>query len=410
MEVVSNRRSHTKSRYGCLQCKKKRIKCDEKKPSCDRCTRTGAKCSFITENCSLVVITASHSKFAQNRNRLDASATSHVATEAKTHKKQEFDNEAPISSKVPVEMNFTAAERHRFRLMNHYVHFTYQSLIEITTTNEDAFLIWRSFVPYLAFEHDFLLQGLLGLSSLHLALSQPYQQRESIANAVQHYGNALALARPHLSNVTEYQIDAIFVFSYIVALYSFGIHRIFPSQLSPLAKIIEVMKLIHGTSVIAKLGSDWLDQTLLGLLRSYQFIKYSQNLSPELEDSLAQLRQRIYTTTGRTAHREAYISAISLVRESFLRVVSGQSPQKVMGLFPVLVDPMLLIMVRLGDPLALAILAHYAVILYWLRGHIWLEGWGEQILDTVRQVLPSDWHVCIAWALEEVSGSHPEVS
>ncbi|KAK9366257.1 hypothetical protein V1509DRAFT_648909, partial [Lipomyces kononenkoae] len=58
---------------------------------------------------------------------------------------------------------------------------------------------------------------------------------------------------------------------------------------------------------------------------------------------------------------------------------------------------------------ALAILAHYAVILHWLRGHIWLDGWGEEIVDAVRQVLSSGWHACIAWVLKEVADSHTEV-
>ncbi|KAK9367907.1 hypothetical protein V1509DRAFT_640144 [Lipomyces kononenkoae] len=409
MQVVSQRRPHTKSRYGCLQCKKKRTKCDEKKPSCGRCSRTGVKCSFITQTCSLVVITAPHLQFAQTRNTVDATATSRIAIEAKIHKKKGFDHEASISSNnVPVEVNFTAAERHCFRLMNHYVHFTYPSLIELTHKSEDMALIWRTVVPHLAVEHDFLLQGLLGLSSLHLVLSQPYRRRENIANSVQHYGNAIALARPHLSNVTEYEINGIFVFSYIIALYSFGIHRIFPSQLSPLAKLIEVMSLIRGIYSIAELGSDWLDQTPLVSLKRYELINYLQNLSPELEDSLAQLRQRTYTTIGTTAHTSAYRSAISLVRESFLVVLSGHSAQKAMALFPILVESKLMIMVRLGEPLALAILAHYAVILHWLRGHIWLEGWGEEIVHAISQVLPSDWHVCIAWALQEVASSHPE--
>ncbi|KAK9311116.1 hypothetical protein V1524DRAFT_443526 [Lipomyces starkeyi] len=409
MQVVSTRRSHTKSRHGCLQCKKKRAKCDEEKPSCSRCARTGTECSFLVQNCSLVIITASHSKLAQNGDKVDAKTSSHIPTSAKTREKQGFDNEACISrNKVLVEMNFTAAERRRFKLMNHYVHFTCQSLAGLTLNTENGLWIWRAFVPQLTFEHEFLLHGLLGLSSLHIALSQPYRQRESIEIAVQHYDIALALCRPHLSNITEYQINALFAFSYIVALYSFGIHRIFPSQLSPLAKINEILTLIRGTSVIANLGSRWLDQTPLGSLKTPQSVKSIQNLPPELEDALSQLSQRTNTTIGTTAQRQACIDAIRLVRHSFLLALSGHSVQKTIALFPILIDSELLIMVRLAEPLALAILAHYAVILHWLRGHIWLEGWGEQTLDAVRQALPPDWHVCIAWALEEVGGGHAE--
>ncbi|KAK9239380.1 hypothetical protein V1525DRAFT_398651 [Lipomyces kononenkoae] len=405
MQVVCRRRPHTKSRHGCLQCKKKRTKCDEGKPSCNRCARTGAACSFLAQNCSLVVITASHSKLAQKSNKVNAKAFS------KTHKNQGLDNDARTSSnKVLVEMNFTAAERHRFRLMNHYLNFTYQSLTKLTLNNADGVWIWRAFVPQLAFEHEFLLEALLGLSSLHLALSQPYRQSESIEHAVQHYDKALALGRPHLSNITEYQINALFVFSFVVTGYSLGIHRIFPSQVGPLVKINEIMTLLRGASMIANLGSQWLDQTPLISLKRPHETEYTQSLSPELEDILAQLSKRINTTIGTAAGRQAYINAIALVRHSFLLAISGQSVQKTMALFPILIDMEFLAMVHLGEPLALTILAHYGVILYWLRGHVWLEGWGKLTLDAVRQALPTNWHVCIAWALQEVGDGQAERS
>ncbi|KAL3457424.1 hypothetical protein BJX64DRAFT_293200 [Aspergillus heterothallicus] len=40
------RRTHTKSRAGCLTCKKRRVKCDETRPTCRRCIRTGWSCSW----------------------------------------------------------------------------------------------------------------------------------------------------------------------------------------------------------------------------------------------------------------------------------------------------------------------------------------------------------------------------
>ncbi|KAL3490509.1 hypothetical protein BJX62DRAFT_238145 [Aspergillus germanicus] len=40
------RRTHTKSRAGCLTCKKRRVKCDETRPSCRNCIRTGWSCSW----------------------------------------------------------------------------------------------------------------------------------------------------------------------------------------------------------------------------------------------------------------------------------------------------------------------------------------------------------------------------
>ncbi|RBQ75261.1 hypothetical protein FVER14953_20260 [Fusarium verticillioides] len=40
------RRGHTKSRRGCYNCKRRRIKCQETRPACGHCTKTGLKCEY----------------------------------------------------------------------------------------------------------------------------------------------------------------------------------------------------------------------------------------------------------------------------------------------------------------------------------------------------------------------------
>ncbi|CEI62247.1 unnamed protein product [Fusarium venenatum] len=42
----NNRRSHTKSRTGCLTCKRRHIRCDESYPQCQNCTKHKVKCAF----------------------------------------------------------------------------------------------------------------------------------------------------------------------------------------------------------------------------------------------------------------------------------------------------------------------------------------------------------------------------
>ncbi|KAI2634238.1 hypothetical protein GGS26DRAFT_552937 [Hypomontagnella submonticulosa] len=40
------RRGHTKSRRGCFNCKRRRIKCQETRPACGHCVKTGLKCEY----------------------------------------------------------------------------------------------------------------------------------------------------------------------------------------------------------------------------------------------------------------------------------------------------------------------------------------------------------------------------
>ncbi|KAF5694498.1 hypothetical protein FDENT_1110 [Fusarium denticulatum] len=40
------RKGHTKSRWGCLNCKRRRVKCQETTPSCDNCNRLNLRCEY----------------------------------------------------------------------------------------------------------------------------------------------------------------------------------------------------------------------------------------------------------------------------------------------------------------------------------------------------------------------------
>lgn len=40
------RKGHTKSRKGCFNCKKRKIKCQETRPSCSNCVRTELECQY----------------------------------------------------------------------------------------------------------------------------------------------------------------------------------------------------------------------------------------------------------------------------------------------------------------------------------------------------------------------------
>lgn len=43
---ASGRRGHSKSRLGCLNCKRRRVKCNELRPTCSPCRRLGLLCDY----------------------------------------------------------------------------------------------------------------------------------------------------------------------------------------------------------------------------------------------------------------------------------------------------------------------------------------------------------------------------
>lgn len=48
VKQYATRRTHKKSRAGCLTCRQKRVKCDERQPSCMYCSRRNLDCTYET--------------------------------------------------------------------------------------------------------------------------------------------------------------------------------------------------------------------------------------------------------------------------------------------------------------------------------------------------------------------------
>jgi hypothetical protein len=47
------RKGHTKSRNGCINCKRRRVKCPETFPECENCMRLGMKCEYSTRRITM---------------------------------------------------------------------------------------------------------------------------------------------------------------------------------------------------------------------------------------------------------------------------------------------------------------------------------------------------------------------
>ena len=311
---------------------------------------------------------------------------------------------------VPIQPQFTIAEVDQLRLMNHYAQSTSKSIASLTSVNLESLPLWRVTVPQLAFEYDFLLHGLLGISSLHLALTQPSLRHKHSLLAIRHYNMGISKFHPHLTNVTADNVDALFAFSCIIALYSFGIHCIVDHHMTRLAKIHEVLMLIRGTGVIVRSGGHWLKDGSWEAMMSQYTADPKQKLSDEIEDVVAELSRRAHTTVTAAAKSDTYLGAIAALRLAILMAIARPQITMTIVKFPLLVQPEFLELLCIGDPLALAILSNYAVTLHWIREHIWIGSWGKQVVDAVRDALPLEWHKCIAWAIKETESGPDEVA
>jgi hypothetical protein len=284
------------------------------------------------------------------------------------------------------------------RLMHHFAISTSSS---ISNSPTEA-LLMRDIVPALAFEHDFLLSIILAVTALHLAKLHPSAINSNAA--MKHHSRALTLIRPHLLHVTPDNVSALFSFSVLIACYSFGIHE--TPCLDPLGEIIDVFTLLRGIGDIVRVGAEWLKQ---GPFAQKSVLPTpsnpTANLSLKAEAAILLLSKHGSELVTDPAARSAYTAAIGMVRDAFL--LSAEKPRDMASVLPlpILVPAEFMEMLRKRDMLALVILAYYGVALHWLRDHIWLKGWGKEVVDAVKNAVEPEWQRCLEFAVEQVGSN-----
>ncbi|GAA88946.1 hypothetical protein AKAW_07060 [Aspergillus luchuensis IFO 4308] len=305
----------------------------------------------------------------------------------------------PGTERSDMECDFTDTEKERLRLMNHYALHTSRSITDVIIPRDQNQSLWGEWVTELAFKHNFLLHGLLGLSALHLALKGVSPQRHTVI-AIRHHDLGVAMFRSHLSNITPENHDAVFAFSCVVSLYTFGIQRPSEPTEDPIDRLHQVFSLIRGSSFLVKSDHDTMVRSRWSVLMLPHPFPPTV-LSSELEDVLSKLLSRA-AMAPEAARMGIYEPTIKTLRHSLAMSIMYRRIKMTFSYFAVICPPEFWSMVRIGEPLALSILANYAVTLDWLRSNIWMAYWGREIVVAVRKALPLDWHECIAWAVQEM--------
>ncbi|KAJ4306039.1 hypothetical protein N0V88_000834 [Collariella sp. IMI 366227] len=189
------RKGHTKSRRGCFNCKRRKVKCQETRPECFHCTRIGLVCEYPD----------THAR----------SALSMVSAPA-----------APLQSTPTM---FTPAD------MRFFHHFLVTAYPPLPIMRGD---IWRE-IAALSHSYDYLMHAMLGLGASHLGV---YGGNYS-SDALSHRVTAIQYLNQALSTPPKSTAEADARFAAIMAL-------AFQSSCMP-DGMNEFLSMIKGCHVIA---------------------------------------------------------------------------------------------------------------------------------------------------------------
>lgn len=265
--------------------------------------------------------------------------------------------------------------------------------------------IWQIAVPREAASHQFLLHALLSIAAVNLKYLHPTKRRFYERAASTHRNLALSTSIHALHEVTPSNCHALFALSCVVSVLAFAFpHReqlALPS--TPVDDMLSVFVLIRGVKTVLHSAQEWIAHGALGALTGNDWDPTTSPLPGEMNSAFDKLSDRNERDTPDPSIREMYNSTIEGLKKAFEihAVVRGESGFIFTWL--VMVQASYVAQLEKKDPMALVILAHYAVLLHSSDGQWWIGGRGAQLLEAIYQTLPPEWLSAVEFPWEVVA-------
>ncbi|KAJ5580212.1 uncharacterized protein N7459_006197 [Penicillium hispanicum] len=398
------RRPHRKSRHGCVECKRRRVKCDEARPTCSNCAKRHAECEYGS---SSSLLWANEEPLARHSSRASGSDSGHpsdsvlgspVAADSLGLLGGLSAGSATSTAPAP------ALNLHDLELMMQWCNFTHLTL----SRNERTETVWRKRVPEEALSHPFLMHGILALSALHLARTGPDKsQRASYLNrAVSHQNQALALFRELLTDINDTNVKAMFAFAGIVVAYTFGFPHS-PDVQDPwncVDDFHQVLVLTRGVQQVLRSPASALRDSSFAPI--FQIDEVHGPLPEAARAALKDLHEanEACGTRDSTHETETYTAVIEDMAEMLSWVYGGMTASVVAGRWAIRLPQRFLELLRERDSLALVLLAHYGVLLQYLKHQWCFDEWCVRVAKAVWAILDDQWRPLVHWAMREILG------
>ncbi|ROT40424.1 hypothetical protein SODALDRAFT_270933 [Sodiomyces alkalinus F11] len=189
MAPKGSRRFNGKSRSGCSQCKRRRVKCDRVGPICSNCSRRQEPCSYLGLLATVL----------DNANAASGGAPSSSRDVAPGQGQAAAAQPSTRDSLTPLPAEISKADE--AELKQHFSAHAWQTFSLLPDPKQcDVFSRW---IPQLATRHVFIHQAMLSLSALHLCYLAPPDVKRYYALAYQYSIQASNYFRLAVRDVNE---------------------------------------------------------------------------------------------------------------------------------------------------------------------------------------------------------------
>ncbi|CAI6337820.1 unnamed protein product [Periconia digitata] len=407
------RRAHRKSRNGCNECKRRRIKCGEEKPQCYQCARHNITCKYAVSKTAHTERNASACPSASSDIGVrSAEPPTPITTPGQS------DPSGRVGSASPENSNGPLFDMKDLSLLHHWSLTTSVSIINAQKLDD----MWQQTFPLIAFRHDYVMYSILSLSALHVAYLNPSDKQSSLNDAATYHAKALDGFRRDIDHLSSANCEALFANAILVFFYAFvtfgKLHDPVGDSTGGPTRIARVLgtewiPLMRGVVVILHAAQE---QISAGPLQTLLIIGNWFELQPDPDSDPDDKRlDQIREIWDQGEYAAVYDETLDLLRRcrmwmaQFEQLEINDTSQwghnrKWAGPFiwVLMVPQQFFALLDQRQPSALILFAYYGATIHALRRFWWIDGCGKSIVDVVNGCLGPYWSRWMEWPKQAV--------
>ena len=299
--------------------------------------------------------------------------------------------------------------------MHHYTAYTCSTM----TDNPILAKLWKEIVPQYAFQHRFLLQGLLALAAqhkIHLAKGRAGPDPGDLGNIPELYRQeALMIYMRLLSDITEENCHALFAFSQVIlaiwySRLSLDLNKVTWDPQLFITGVVDIFDLLKGALAIAEEAEGWIRAgPLEAMMNNGPPPALTEfNVSTPWTWALSALSGGISSSQTDIAPPKGQLDVLQLtIAYLYTLFLEGSESvdkfNKVIG-FPAWLDTGFTSLLKARDDASLAVLAYYGLALHQIA-HVWcLDNIGASLVKAAAALISPQWSIYLDYPQAVIRG------
>jgi len=265
-----------------------------------------------------------------------------------------------------------------FRLLHHYLTYTCITF----DLNHGFSELWKHGVVDETLRHDFLMDGILALSSFHFAQKRSSTESSYFSYALEYQNRAVAGFHNALSQPTPDNANALFLFSIITMICA-----LIPSNNASVdgaqaisERILTIFPFARGIGSVTETCLEWIQSGPFAVF--FRLKKHPGLQSFADDDSIRQVFGHLRQLSSQSSLSHQNIGAVCLKHMDSLETAFNWHETGAIAWLAAISEDYV-VLVRDGEPLALLVFMLWGVLLNQLRDYWWVGDTGEKLVEEI---------------------------